>query len=76
MFGYFSMNISHITVLAEMYNSLFTSPGFTWYCSPSQTELENLMVDWVADLYNLPGIFYNKSQGGGYMVNTTSDAYF
>jgi len=76
MFGYFSMAISHVTVVSEMFSTVFGTPGFTWNCSPSQTELENLLMDWCVDLYNLPEVYFNKNQGGGFMVNTVSDAYF
>lgn len=49
-----------------------------WLCSPSCTELENVTMDWAADLLGLTPAFKfgSKLGGGGVLQTTASDSAF
>ncbi len=51
-----------------------------WQCkqaaSPAYTELEVLMMDWMAKLFGLPEHFTFAKSGGGCIQNTVSDGVF
>lgn len=47
-----------------------------WICSPAQTELENIVCDWMVDSLDLPEKFLFKNSGGGTIADTVSDAVF
>jgi hypothetical protein len=44
--------------------------------NPVQTELENVVCDWIVDALNLPDKFYLKNLGGGTISTTVSDSVF
>ena len=46
-YGYFPCNASFEGAIADLYCASISNPGFNWSVSPSVTELEILMVDWV-----------------------------
>ncbi|EGR32369.1 tryptophan decarboxylase, putative, partial [Ichthyophthirius multifiliis] len=74
-FAYYPSSVSHATSIAELFASTFHSPGFTWAASPAQTELENITVDWVAQMLNLPEVYQLKNEGGGTISMSVSDAF-
>lgn len=37
-------------------------------CSPACTELENITMDWAANLYGLSEEFYNSTNVGGGVI--------
>jgi aromatic-L-amino-acid decarboxylase len=46
-----------------------------WTTSPSCTELETLVMDWLVSAMNLPRKFHSKSgKGGGVIQGTASEA--
>lgn len=52
-----------------------SNPGFNWACSPSCTELEVRVMDWVAKLLGLDQSFHNASNvGGGVIQGSASEA--
>ncbi len=59
-----------------MFASTFHSPGFVWNASPSHTELENIVADWIVKMLRIPDIFLLKNQGGGGIAISISDAIF
>lgn len=63
--AFFPANASYPGIIAEMYSSAFTAAAFNWICSPAVTELETVMLDWVARLLALPDCFLSDSPGGG-----------
>lgn len=65
--------MSHATVIGDMISVAFNTPGFTWICSPASTELENTVVDWIAQMTGLPDKFLLKNEGGG-VINTAVGA--
>ena len=44
--------------------------------SPSHTELENIITDWVVYMLKLPEKFLLKNQGGGTIVNSITDSIY
>ncbi len=56
-FAYFNANNSSPSVLAEMITSAIGAQCMSWQTSPAATELEEMMMKWVADLINLPDGF-------------------
>ncbi|CAA0823916.1 Tyrosine decarboxylase 1 [Striga hermonthica] len=48
--------------------------GFSWITSPAATELEMIVLDWLAKALNLPDQFLSTGQGGGVIQGTASEA--
>lgn len=63
-------------MLGEMYSSAFTGAAFNWVCSPVVTELETIVLDWLAKAFNLPEDYLSTgpTQGGGVIHGTASEA--
>ncbi len=45
-----------------------------WATSPAATELETHVLDWLAELLDLPAVFRSDGAGGGVIQSTASDA--
>ena len=45
-----------------------------WETSPSCTELETHVLDWLVDMLNLPNDFKSINKGGGVIQDTASSA--
>jgi len=63
--AFFPACSTYPSILGEMYSSAFTAPAFNWLCSPACTELETIVLDWLADALHLPKDFRSDSPGGG-----------
>lgn len=63
--AFFPACATYPSILGEMYSSAFTAPAFNWLCSPACTELETIVLDWLADALHLPKEFRSDSSGGG-----------
>ena len=61
-------------MLGELYSAAFTAPAFNWLCSPAITELETIVLDWLARLFNLPDCFLSEAEGGGVIQGSASEA--
>ena len=61
-------------MLGELYSAAFTAPAFNWLCSPAVTELETIMLDWLARLLALPACFLSEGEGGGVIQGSASEA--
>ncbi|KAK9281335.1 hypothetical protein L1049_004234 [Liquidambar formosana] len=48
--------------------------GFSWITSPAATELEMIVLDWLAKMLKLPEDFLSTGQGGGVIQGTASEA--
>lgn len=61
-------------MIADAFNCL----AFTWASSPAATELEVIVMDWLAKALDLPSCFFNKQggSGGGCLQTTSSEATF
>jgi aromatic-L-amino-acid decarboxylase len=72
--AFFPSNVSYPGILGELYSSVYSAPAFNWLCSPAITELETVMMDWVAQMIGLPECFLSKTEGGGVIQGTASEA--
>lgn len=61
-------------ILGELYSAAFTAPAFNWLCSPAVTELETIVLDWMCRLLDLPECFQSKTEGGGVIHGSASEA--
>ncbi|KAF5937548.1 hypothetical protein HYC85_025054 [Camellia sinensis] len=73
-FAYFPSNSSIAGFLGEMLSAGFNMVGFSWITSPAATELEMIVLDWLAKLLKLPDDFLSTGQGGGVIQGTASEA--
>ena len=73
-FAYFPSNTSFPSILGEMVSAGLGVQGMVWKTSPSCTELETLVMDWVVNLLGLPARFLSTGQGGGVIHDTASSA--
>jgi aromatic-L-amino-acid decarboxylase len=74
--AFFPASVTYPSILGEMYSAAFTAPAFNWICSPACTELETIIMDWVAKALALPECFLSTSANGGAGViqGTASEA--
>lgn len=74
-FAYFQSNGSTANLLGEMLCTGFNTVGFSWIASPSATELESIVMDWLAKMLDLPKSFLFSEGGGGVIQGTTCEAF-
>ncbi|MDQ4037103.1 MAG: pyridoxal-dependent decarboxylase [Actinomycetota bacterium] len=74
--AYFPANASGPSVLGDMLSSGLGVQGMLWATSPACTELEQVMLDWLVDLLDLPAAFRNDGPGGGVIQDSSSGANF
>ena len=72
--AWFPANATYPSMLAELYSAAFTAPAFNWLCSPAVTELETVVLDWLANLLALPDCFLSTGEGGGVIQGSASEA--
>jgi aromatic-L-amino-acid decarboxylase len=53
-FGYFATSASEPAILAELLAATLNSVAILWRTAPAATELEGVVLDWVAELLGLP----------------------
>jgi aromatic-L-amino-acid decarboxylase len=73
-FAYFPANSSGPAVLAELLSAGLGVQGMLWATSPACTELETQMMDWMAEMLDLPEQFHSNSSGGGVIQDSASSA--
>ncbi|KAL1219337.1 Phenylacetaldehyde synthase [Cardamine amara subsp. amara] len=73
-FAYYPCNSSVAGFLGEMLSAGLNIAGFSWITSPAATELEMIVLDWLAKLLNLPEKFLSKGDGGGVIQGSASEA--
>ena len=56
-FAYFPANSSYPSVLAEMLTAALGTQGMIWQTSPSATEMEQRVMEWLRDMIGLPADF-------------------
>ena len=56
-YAYFPSSGSIAGFLGEMLSTGFNVVGFNWVSSPAATDLESIVMDWLAQLLNLPEAF-------------------
>ena len=72
--AFFPSSSSFPGMLGELYSAAFTAPAFNWICSPAVTELETVVLDWLAKLFNLPECYLSTTHGGGVIQGSASEA--
>jgi len=73
-FAYFPGNSSGPSILGELLSAGLGVQGMLWATSPACTELETHVLDWMADLLDLPARFRSSTQGGGVIQDSASSA--
>ncbi|ROO61115.1 aromatic-L-amino-acid decarboxylase [Micromonospora sp. Llam0] len=73
-FGYFPANTSAPSVLGDLVSAGLGVQGMLWATSPACTEVETVMLDWLAQLLDLPQRFRSGSTGGGVIQDSASSA--
>jgi aromatic-L-amino-acid/L-tryptophan decarboxylase len=74
-FAWFPSNVSYPSILGELMSAGLGVNAMAWATSPSATELETLMLDWMQELLGLPARFRSTSEhGGGVIQGTASEA--
>ena len=69
-FAYFPTNASGPGVLGDLLSAGLGVQGMIWTTSPAATELETVVLDWLAELLDLPAAF----RGHGVIQDTASSA--
>ncbi|EXJ90939.1 aromatic-L-amino-acid decarboxylase [Capronia coronata CBS 617.96] len=74
--AFFPAGVTYPSMLGELYSAAFTAPAFNWLCSPACTELETVVMDWLAQAFDLPKEFLSSSPsgGGGTIQGSASEA--
>lgn len=74
--AWFPSSSSYPAMLGEMYSAAFTGAAFNWICSPAVTELETVVLDWLARALGLPSCYLSTgpTNGGGVIHGTASEA--
>jgi len=73
-FAYFPANTSGPSILGELAAAGLGVQGMLWATSPACTELETVVVDWVAQLLDLPERFRMGGPGGGVIQDSASSS--
>ncbi|KAI0076732.1 hypothetical protein K474DRAFT_1201695 [Panus rudis PR-1116 ss-1] len=71
-FAFFPTACTFEGILADLYSTSATNPGFNWASSPACTELEAVMMDWAAKMFGLQENFLNSSGIGGGVIQTSA----
>ncbi|KAI0154962.1 pyridoxal phosphate-dependent transferase [Xylariaceae sp. FL1272] len=74
--AWFPASSSFPAMLGEIYSNAFTGAAFNWICSPVVTELETIVLDWMARAFALPSCYLSTgpTYGGGVIHGTASEA--
>jgi len=72
--AFFCASSTYPGILGEMWSAALTAPAFNWICSPVVTELETIVLDWLARILGLPDAFLSKGEGGGVIQGSASEA--
>ncbi|HET8826041.1 MAG TPA: pyridoxal-dependent decarboxylase [Terriglobales bacterium] len=73
-FAYFPCNASGAAILGDLLSSGFGVQGMLWATSPSCTELETHVLDWLVTALALPEKFRSSNTGGGVIQDTASSS--
>ena len=73
-FAYFPANSSGPSILGDLLSAGLGVQGMLWSTSPAATELETHVLDWVAELLDLPAVFRSTGTGGGVIQDSASSS--
>ncbi|KAL3308970.1 hypothetical protein Ciccas_012491, partial [Cichlidogyrus casuarinus] len=71
--AYFPSANSHPALCGDILSGGLGIIGFTWASSPACTELEVVVLDWLAKMLHLPSEFMSGGNGGGVIQGTASE---
>ncbi len=71
-YAYFPSNTSFPSILGDLVSSGLGVQGMIWATSPAATELETRVLDWLAEMMDMPEKFKSTSAGGGVIQDTAS----
>ncbi|KAF8561122.1 hypothetical protein P879_06490, partial [Paragonimus westermani] len=72
--AYFPAGTSYPSMCADILTNGIGCIGFTWASSPACTELEVVMMDWLAKMLRLPEHFLSGGNGGGVIQGSCSES--
>nr|CAB3478428.1 unnamed protein product [Digitaria exilis] len=73
-FAHFPASSSTVGALGEALAAGINAVPFTWAASPAATELEMVVVDWLARALHLPEPLLFRDGGGGTLLGTSCEA--
>src|SRR6202044_4122416 len=73
-YAYFPSNASGPAILGDLLSSGLGVQGMLWATSPACTELETLVLDWLAKMLALPETFLSTGKGGGVIQDSASSS--
>lgn len=73
-FAYFPANTSGPAILGELLSAGLNVQGMLWSTSPAATELEAHVMDWLAEMLDLPAAFRSTGAGGGVIEGSASES--
>jgi len=73
-FAFFPANTSGPAILGELLSAGLGVQGMLWATSPACTELETHVLDWMAQIVDLPPKFLSTGRGGGVIQDSASSA--
>ncbi|KAJ1921968.1 hypothetical protein H4219_000315 [Mycoemilia scoparia] len=80
-FAWYSSTASFPSLLGDMLSGMINCVGFNWICSPACTELETIVLDWLAKAFGIDDGFLatrgdgSKGKGGGVIQGSASEAH-
>ncbi|KAG5498744.1 hypothetical protein JKF63_03032 [Porcisia hertigi] len=73
-FSWFPAQLSPAALLGDIIASGLNQPGFSWMASPAATELETIVMDWLARAFGIPDAMTWEGTGGGVLQPSASEA--
>ncbi|KAG5472468.1 hypothetical protein LSCM1_03867 [Leishmania martiniquensis] len=64
-YAWFPAQVSPTALLGDVIANGLNHPGFNWRASPAATELEMIVMDWLARAFGMPGAMTWGGTGGG-----------
>ncbi len=72
--AFFPCATSGPAILGDLISTGLGINGMNWATSPSCTEVETHVLDWLVDMMDLPNKFKSTSTGGGVLQDTASSS--
>ncbi|AIO00466.1 tyrosine/dopa decarboxylase, putative [Leishmania panamensis] len=73
-YAWFPAQVSPAAILGDLVANGFNQPGFNWMSSPAATELETIVMDWMARAFGMPEAMTWGGTGGGVLQPTATEA--